>query len=199
MFFGWCDAVGRDWRVIRPDWIVVYLSDLARVPQRVPLRSPERVLRIDGEQRASATIRRNLDSVKRFIAWAAARDLVSERVAWRVSQVQAPRVPKKMTADRLMPDEVAEVFSSVAGRPRERLLLEFEYSCGFRLSEALSIMFEDVHLNVSNLALGCSIAGPHVHVVVREEGELPPGVAHKARQDRVVPLLQPHAGRLRAS
>jgi len=190
LFFGWCDSLGRDWQAVQPGWITAYLTDLARVVKGTPLRSPERVVRIDGGARANSTIRRNLDSVKSFFSWAATRDLVSERVAWRVGQVRAPRVPRKATADRFTPAELDEIFDSVSTRPRERLLLELEYSCGLRLSEALGMMFEDVHLNIDSRALGCVIAGPHVHVVVRAEDELPAGVAHKSEQDRVVPLPQ---------
>ena len=190
LFFGWCDSLNRDWRLAQPAWITAYLTDLSRVAKGIPLRSPERVLHINGGARANSTIRRNLDSVKGFFSWAATCDLVSERVAWRVGQVRAPRVPAKATADRLMRSDVDEVFRSVATRPRERLLLELEYSCGLRLSEALGLMFEDVHLNVENRAVGCSIGGPHIHVVVRSEDELPAGVAHKAEHDRVVPLPQ---------
>jgi site-specific recombinase XerD len=193
LFFGWCDALAKDWRMAQPGWITAYLTDLSRVAKGAPLRSPERVVRIDGGARASSTIRRNLDSVKSFFSWAATCDLVSERVAWRVCQVRAPRVPTRMSADRLTPVEVTEVFDSVVTRPRERFLLELEYSCGLRLSEALGLMFEDVHLNVDNRSLGCSVAGPHIHVVVRGEDELPAGVAHKSEHDRVVPL--PHRAR----
>jgi len=190
LFFGWCDSLNRDWRMAQPAWITAYLTDLSRVAKGIPLRSPERVLHIDGGVRANSTIRRNLDSVKSFFSWAATCDLVSERVAWRVGQVGAPRVPTKASADRLTRSEVDEVFSRVGGRPRERLLLELEYSCGLRLSEALGVMFEDVHLGLDNRALGCPIVGPHVHIVVRSEDDLPAGVAHKSNVDRVVPLPQ---------
>jgi site-specific recombinase XerD len=68
---------------------------------------------------------------------------------------------------------------------RDRFLLVLLWFSGLRIGEALGLRRSDLHLMASATALGCSVAGPHLHVVPRENVN---GARAKGRRERVVPL-----------
>ncbi|MGH9107015.1 MAG: tyrosine-type recombinase/integrase [Acidimicrobiales bacterium] len=51
---------------------------------------------------------------------------------------------------------------------RERFLLVMLWFCGLRVGEALGLRRSDLHFASSALPLGCSVPGPHLHVVRRD-------------------------------
>lgn len=69
---------------------------------------------------------------------------------------------------------------------RDRFLLVLLWFCGLRIGEALGLRKEDLHFMDHASALGCSIPGPHLHVVRREDN--PNRASAKSRHDRSVPV-----------
>jgi integrase len=55
---------------------------------------------------------------------------------------------------------------------------------GLRIGETLGLRRSDLHLMDSATALGCGVAGAHLHVVPRENAN---GARAKGRRDRIVP------------
>jgi integrase/recombinase XerD len=68
---------------------------------------------------------------------------------------------------------------------RDRFLLVLLWFTGLRIGEALGLRRSDLHLMESATVLGCGVAGPHLHVVPRDNAN---GAAAKGRGERVVPL-----------
>jgi integrase len=58
---------------------------------------------------------------------------------------------------------------------------------GLRIGEALGLRREDMHLLASGASLGCTIAGPHVHVRRRMNAN---GALAKCRYARSIPVTQ---------
>ncbi|MGH8917253.1 MAG: tyrosine-type recombinase/integrase, partial [Actinomycetes bacterium] len=67
---------------------------------------------------------------------------------------------------------------------RDRFLVVMLWFCGLRIGEALGLRRSDLHLVPSAAALGCSIPGPHLHVVRRANAN---GASAKTG-DRHVPV-----------
>ena len=78
-----------------------------------------------------------------------------------------------------------EALLEVAGSWRDRFLLVLLKFTGLRTGEALGLRRSDLHFMSSSTELGCQVAGPHVHVVRREN---PNGAYAKSRDTRVVPV-----------
>jgi integrase len=51
---------------------------------------------------------------------------------------------------------------------RDRLLLVMLWFCRLRIGEALGLRRADLHFTASARALGCAVAGPHLHVIDRD-------------------------------
>jgi integrase/recombinase XerD len=71
---------------------------------------------------------------------------------------------------------------------RDRFVVEALYATGLRASELCGLRLEDLHLVPSATHLGCSVAGPHLHVVRREDNEN--GALAKSVFPRVVPVTK---------
>jgi site-specific recombinase XerD len=59
--------------------------------------------------------------------------------------------------------------------------------CGLRIGEALGLRRGDLHFVDSATSLGCSVPGPHLHVVHREDN--PNGASAKSKNERSVPVV----------
>jgi integrase/recombinase XerD len=68
---------------------------------------------------------------------------------------------------------------------RNRFLLVLLWFSGLQIGEALRLRRADLHLMPSAAALGCPVAGAHLHVVPRENAN---GACAKGGGERVVPL-----------
>jgi len=69
---------------------------------------------------------------------------------------------------------------------RDRFVLVLLWFGALRIGEALGLRRCDLHFMASSSALGCSVPGPHLHVVHRENN--PNGASAKSRDDRTVPV-----------
>jgi integrase/recombinase XerD len=68
---------------------------------------------------------------------------------------------------------------------RDRFLLVLLWFSGLRIGEALGLRRADLHLAESSASLGCGLAGPHLHVIRRDN---PNGSWAKSRRSRAVPV-----------
>lgn len=84
----------------------------------------------------------------------------------------------------LTDDEIWRVLDCTV-HARDRLLVAMLAVTGIRIGEALGLRREDMHLLASSKALGCPVAGPHVHVRRRQNAN---GALAKARKPRWVPV-----------
>jgi site-specific recombinase XerD len=80
-------------------------------------------------------------------------------------------------------DEV-EALLGVCRSWRDRFLLVLLWFCGLRVGEALGLRRSDLHFASSAAALGCTMRGPHLHVVGREN----PNGARAKSGERSVPV-----------
>jgi site-specific recombinase XerD len=78
----------------------------------------------------------------------------------------------------------AEALLRVCRCWRDRFLLVLLWFGGLRVGEALGLRRSDLHLVATATGLGCSAAGPHLHVVGRDN----PNRARAKSGDRVVPV-----------
>jgi site-specific recombinase XerC len=70
---------------------------------------------------------------------------------------------------------------------RDRFLLVLLWFCGLRIGEVLGLRRADMHFADSSSSLGCSLAGPHLHVIRRDNN--PNGASAKSRHERTVPVV----------
>lgn len=72
------------------------------------------------------------------------------------------------------------------GGLRDKLLISLLALAGLRIGQALGLRRSDLHLMENSRAVGCSVQGPHLHVVRREDNE---NLAlSKRRRELVVPV-----------
>jgi hypothetical protein len=60
---------------------------------------------------------------------------------------------------------------AVDGSVRDKLLITVLALTGLRIGQVLGLRGSDMHLMANSRAVGCSVPGPHIHVVRREENE----------------------------
>jgi site-specific recombinase XerD len=84
-------------------------------------------------------------------------------------------------------DEVAALVEGCSNI-RDRFIVEALYATGLRVAELCGLRLEDLHLVPSALHLGCRVAGPHLHVVRREDNEN--GALAKSAYPRVIPVTR---------
>ena len=92
----------------------------------------------------------------------AGRAVVTRRRVRRRRVEQAPAI--------LTRDQVGALVDA-CGNVRDRFVVEALYATGLRVAELCGMRLADVHLVPSAVHLGCKVAGPHVHVLRREDNE----------------------------
>jgi site-specific recombinase XerD len=95
-------------------------------------------------------------------------------------RLSEPREP----VDRATDEEVVALFTACRSA-RDRLIVLLLGRVGLRRSEAAGLRREDVHFSRDSTALGCRFAGPHLHVVRRDNVN---GAWAKSRTERKVPV-----------
>ena len=75
---------------------------------------------------------------------------------------------------------------TAAGSLRDKLLISLLALTGLRIGQALGLRRSDLHLMENSRAVGCAIAGPHLHAVRREDNENM--AVSKRRRELVVPV-----------
>ena len=72
------------------------------------------------------------------------------------------------------------------GALRDKLLISLLALAGLRVGQALGLRRSDLHLMENSRAVGCSVHGPHLHVVRREDNENL--AVSKRRRELAVPI-----------
>lgn len=86
---------------------------------------------------------------------------------------------------RSIPREEVQELVHLTTNSRDKFLVVLLYETGMRIGEALGLRRSDMHFLSSSSRLGCSVAGPHVHVRRRPNSN---GAIAKSRFPRVVPV-----------
>jgi integrase/recombinase XerD len=220
LFLRWCLRTDRDWRTAAPDlglfmtWLKYASKGVSGIEPTLgaavmggPGHKPVR-----GEKRVNGV----LTAVRGMIAHAVTHD---DAPAWvlpvlfdlastadlpaaargegvdaglRLAARHRVKEPKR-PVDRASDEEILGLLRACL-TARDRLMLLLMGRGGLRRGELVGLRREDMHFLVSSVALGCSVAGPHLHVVRRDLN--PNGAWAKSRRERVVPvdrmLVQAH-------
>lgn len=107
------------------------------------------------------------------------RTVVNRR---RVRRRRVEQAPVTLTREQVgsLVDACANV--------RDRFVVEALYATGLRVAELCGLRLADLHLVPSANHLGCRIAGPHLHVLRREDNEN--GALAKSAYPRIVPVTK---------
>lgn len=205
LFLSWCAAEGIDWAGGRLDQMVRFKRWLVTEP--VPSRRPaeSRPMRYRSEATADAIlgtvceffrfcVRHDLmeaDLVRklheprylRFLppGYEAGEDDESRTVRSRMLKFVVPEKPFEF----LEPDRVNELVAA-AGNTRDRFLVALVAMTGARIGETLGLHREDMHFLTDSRGLGCSVAGPHLHI--RRRPNNANGALAKSRFPRSIPV-----------
>ena len=99
-----------------------------------------------------------------------------------VRRRRVERQPRTLTREQVA------VLVEACRNPRDRFVVEALYATGMRVAELCGLRLSDLHLVPSAAHLGCQAAGPHLHVVRREDNEN--GALAKSIYPRVVPVAR---------
>ncbi|MET7298241.1 tyrosine-type recombinase/integrase [Embleya sp. NPDC005575] len=204
LYLSYCIDKGVDWT--RPSFaqLVAMMRWLVDEPLPPRSRRPGREPRFRGEGTANAT----MGTIGEFLTWCSLQGWVPPSV---ISQLVRPKflryVPPGFDAGedgqrrnvraRLLKYRVAvpgyewlsddqiRCLADVTTRARDRFLVLLLAVSGMRIGEALGLRREDMHFLPDSTTLGCKVAGPHVHVRRRRNGN---GAYAKSRHPRWIPV-----------
>lgn len=196
-YLSWAVQSGIDWRAPTLD----QLADLVRWLHRGGR----------GEQitpRSPGYVNLGLTAIGGFLRFCALHGSVATEVADRLSEprylrqlpagfdpgetgsrivqrsmlrMKAPvRAPRFLTADQ----QTAAV--GATRNLRDRFLVELLFGTGLRIGEACGLHRADMHFLPNSHGLGCSFAGPHLHVERREDNSN--GALAKSLRPRAIPV-----------
>ena len=200
-FLGWCTGTGRS-----VEDGARHLSRFMLVLRSTPIERPGAGR---GRPPGAARVNHVLAVVREFFKHAVAAGAVDGSVLAALYEVADDRfLPAELRAEggglRYRARPRHRLRASRPGRPeaasqsewealleaavswRDRFLLVLLWFSGLRIGEALGLRRADMHFMVSSTSVGCSVPGPHLHVVRREDNAN--GAAAKSRVDRVVPV-----------
>ena len=107
------------------------------------------------------------------------------QAVYSMVQVKTLRLSATVPEMKTLSLEQVEQLILATTNARDRFLLALLAVTGLRIGEALGLRREDLHLLASSSGLGCSVAGPHVHVRRRMNDN---GAFAKARAPRSIPV-----------
>ncbi|WP_421840486.1 tyrosine-type recombinase/integrase [Mycobacterium sp.] len=180
-YLTWLSETGRDWRSVTSKDVASFVVWLERTPdrrRRAPGPTP-----LNETTRAPNTINAITTAVREFYRWSYAHDRVPEPVVRRFERARIRKRVPRPAPKALSTDQVRQVVAACRSA-RDVVLVLLMWRCGLRISEALGLRIEDMHFLPSSTHLDCDVAGPHVHVVRRDNEN---GASAKSRQPRWVP------------
>jgi site-specific recombinase XerD len=201
-FLAWCARTGRDL-----EDAAQHLSRFVLVLRTSPTERPGAGY---GRPPGAARINHTLAVVREFFKHAVANGTVDASVLGALYEVGDDRfLPAELRAEggglryrarprhRLATTRPArpeaasqaewEALLEEATSWRDRFLLVLLWFCGLRIGEVLGLRRADMHFADSSSSLGCSLAGPHLHVIRRDNN--PNGASAKSRHERTVPVV----------
>ncbi|MGH3512560.1 MAG: tyrosine-type recombinase/integrase [Pseudonocardiaceae bacterium] len=213
----WAAATGTAETSPGVDELTAFARWLERTPSRKHRRGRDRRRAPDptvvaiGPARSPGTVDGILTVVVEFVRFLAARGLTEARVAEALSTRQElrfappgwdrgerrgrPVVERRRVRRRhvqsppmtLSGAEVGVVVDACANA-RDRFIVEALYGTGLRVAELCGLHLSDLHFVPSAAHLGCTVAGPHLHVRRREDNEN--HALAKSIYPRVVPVAR---------
>ncbi|MBM4524514.1 tyrosine-type recombinase/integrase [Rhodococcus hoagii] len=208
-FLNYCARAGLDWRELSFDDLSRFMTSLVTDPlPTVPGRARE------PRFRSNATANAIMTATCEYLRFGASRGWVARALIDRLSKPKYLRHRAlgydwgedeqfrtvsarllKLTESggaiqRLAVDEVAALLD-MAGNRRDRFLISLMNETGMRIGETLGLRREDTHFLSSSSRLGCSVAGPHVHVRRRMNVN---GALAKSRFPRTIPVTEDVVG-----
>ncbi|MGH2600825.1 MAG: tyrosine-type recombinase/integrase, partial [Dehalococcoidia bacterium] len=205
LFLSWCASEGIDWKQVRLDQMVRFKRWLVGEP----VGSRHRAAGSPARHRSPATADAVLGTACGFFRFCALHDLVDAELVNRLYEPRYLRyLPPGYDAGEdgqfrtvrsralrfqvsekpfefIEPDRVDELVA-VAGNVRDRFLVALVATTGARIGETLGLHREDMHFLADSRSLGCSVAGPHLHV--RRRPDNPNGALAKSRFPRSLPV-----------
>ena len=106
------------------------------------------ILHLEKMNKSSATVARNITSLKRFYTFLEMRGIVSDNPALHI---KSPKVQKELP-EILTPEEVTVLLEQPSGADpksiRDKAMLELLYATGLRVSELISLQIGDVNAKI---------------------------------------------------
>lgn len=205
LFLSWCAAQGVDWKQVALGQMVRFKGWLVTEP----LPSRRRAGTGPARYRSPGTADAILGTVCEFLRFCARHELVDVALVNRLHETRYLRflppgyqageddqfrtVRSRVltfavaeTAFEFIEPEQVEPLVSAAGNFRDRFLVALVAMTGMRIGEVLGLRRQDMHFLSDSRALGCSVAGPHVHV--RRRADNGNGALAKSRFPRSIPV-----------
>lgn len=204
LYLSYCHDHGVNWSSPSMRQLAAFLHWLVETP----LPSRRRIAPTEPATRSKGTANAILTSVCQFIRFCTLmgysppelRSLLSEPKQLRFlpvgfdpgeegqhTTVNARRIKFKVAVpgyEYLTDDEIHQILSRTT-HARDRFLISLMVVSGIRIGEALGLRREDMHLLASAKMLGCSVAGPHIHIRRRQNTN---GALSKSRHPRTIPV-----------
>jgi len=205
LFLSWCAGEGISWTQVRLDQMARFKRWLVAEP----LPSRRRAAGGQRRHRSPATADAILGTVCEFLRFCAIHELVDAGLVAKLYETRELRVlPPGYEAGEdgqfravrsrvlkfvvpetpfefIEPDRVDELVAA-ATNARDRFLVALVAMTGARIGEVLGLDREDMHLLADSHVLGCSVAGPHLHV--RRRADNANGALAKSRFPRSIPV-----------
>ena len=199
LFLTWCDSVGKDWRDV-PGQLGRFVFWLQHYDPESGwgTRSAEQAAVVRGARRVNAI----LAAVRSFYRHEAAigafpaEGLAALYEDWTNRSgpflgewdQRGPRARHRLResvepVDKATDEEVLELLRA-AQCARDRFIVISMWRMGVRRGEIMGARREDAHFVPNAQRLGCGVAGPHLHVVRRDN---PNGATAKSRRSRAQP------------
>lgn len=205
LFLSWCAAEGIDWTQVHLEWMVRFKRWLVAEP----LPSRRRAGNGPSRYRSPATADAILGTVCEFFQFCARHDLVEGELVRKLYEPRYLRflppgyeageddefrtvrsrvltfVVAEIPFEFIEPDRVNELVAA-AGNARDRFLVALVAMTGARIGETLGLHRQDMHFLTDSRGLGCSVAGPHLHI--RRRPDNANGALAKSRFPRTIPV-----------
>lgn len=211
LYLSWCAESGVDWSRAG-------LLDLGRflrwlVAEPLPARSARKVA--EPRCRKESTANAVITAVCEFLRFSNRQGWVPFEVAARLSEPKyLSHLPTGYNAGEdgqfrtvrarslkfttpqegyeWLTDDQVERLVAATRRARDRFLVALLACTGVRIGEALGLHRQDMHLLSQSDALGCPIAGPHIHVRRRRHNAN--GALSKSKVPRWIPVTEDVVG-----
>jgi integrase/recombinase XerD len=204
LFLNWCEQVGVSWA--EPEFIELhaFLRWLVSTPSLAERSATPR-----SRPRSKSTANAVFTAVSEFLRFASTQGWVDTTVPAMLTrreylQFTPPgfnpgedgqfrsvavrtikyRVGEERPPQSLTPAQITQVLSCLR-HDRDRFLIMLLLTSGMRIGEALGLAREDVHFLARSDALGCQVAGAHLHVRRRRNDN---GALAKSRYPRTIPV-----------
>ncbi len=216
LWLTWAAVKGVDETAPTVDALGSFARWLERTPSRKHRRGRNRRRAADpavvpiGPCRSAGTVDGILTVVVEFVRFCASRGLTDARAAEALSArrelrfvpagwdrgERSGRVVDRRRVRRRRVQSAPQTLSSaevgalvdVCGNSRDRFIVEGLYGTGLRVAEFCGLHLADLHFVPSSVHLGCKVAGPHLHIVRRQDNEN--GALAKSIYPRVVPVAK---------